>query len=184
MYPDASALPPTATSPASVTGTARVGSTMSCAVTFDTAISTTYQWQRDSKNIGGATKKKYALAGADYNHKVRCIATGTNANGDTPSTSAAKKVALGPALKNTKAPVISGTAKVGKTLACKVGTWSPKAKSYAYRWNRNGAKIKHATKGKYKVGTKDKGKKLTCTVTAMATGYANGVKTTKAVKVK
>jgi hypothetical protein len=184
VYPDPNALPPSVTSPAAVGGKVRVGFTVKCAVAFDTATSTTYRWQRNGKNIKGATKGRYTLAGADYNHNVRCVATGTNANGSTPSTSVAKKVALGPALRSTKAPTLSGTARVGKILACKVGTWSPKALSYAYQWKRNGARIMHANKNKYKLGSKDKGKTITCTVTAKRAGYANGVKTTRGVKVK
>ena len=184
VYPDPNATPPVVATPAAFTGTAKVGSTLTCSAAFTGADSVAYRWQRDNKNISGAAKVKYVLAGADYNHKVRCVATGTNVNGSTASNSPAKTVGLGPALKSTKAPTISGTAKVGQTLACKAGTWSPKASSYAYQWKRNGAKIKGATKGKYKLTAKDKGEKITCTVTAKKAGYANGVKTTKAVTVK
>jgi hypothetical protein len=184
VYPNPSAQPPAVVSPAAVTGTVRVGSTVRCAATFDsTATSTSYQWKRDSTKIKGATRSRYPLVGADYQHKVSCVATAVNTNpGSTSSTSAAKKVGQGPALKTTKAPTITGTAKVGSTLTCTSGKWSPKATAYSYRWNRGGTAIKRATKSKYKVTNKDKGKKLTCTVTAKATGYANGVTTTKAVK--
>jgi hypothetical protein len=184
VYPDPNALPPSVTSAAAVTGKAKVGSKVTCAVSFDTADSIAYKWQRDGKNIKGATSPKYALASSDYNHKVGCVATGTNANGNTVSKSPAKKVALGPALKSTKAPTISGTAKVGKTLTCKAGAWTPKATSYGYQWKRNGKAIKGAKKNKYKLTAKDKAKSISCTVTAKRAGYANGVKTSKAKKVK
>jgi hypothetical protein len=183
VYPNPNALPPGVTSAASVSGKVQVGSKVSCAVTFSGADSVAYKWQRDGKNISGATTSKYSLVSADYNHKIGCVATGSNANGDTASKSPTKKVALGPALTATKAPTISGTPKVGKTLTCKPGAWSPKASSYSYQWKLNGKAIKGATKSKYKLTSKDKGKKITCTVTAKKAGYANAVKTTKAVKV-
>jgi len=181
VYPDAASSPPVVATPAKIAGKAKVGSTLTCSATFTGADSVAYRWQRDKKNIGGATKAKYPLTGSDYQHNVRCVATGTNVNGSTPSNSAAVAVARGPALTATKAPTISGKAKVGATLTCKAGAWSPAATAYAYQWNRSGAKIAKATKAKHTVSAKDKAKKLTCTVTAKKTGYANGVKTSKAV---
>jgi hypothetical protein len=184
VYPDPNALPPSVASGARLTGTVKVGSVLTCDVSFTNADSVTFQWKRSGKVIGGATARKYLLTSADYNHPVGCSAKGTNVNGSTTSNSPTKKVALGPALKNTKAPTIAGTPKVGKTLTCKVGAWSPAASSYSYQWKRNSNKIKGATKNKYKLTSKDKGKSISCTVTAKRPGYANGVKSTKAVKVK
>ncbi|AXG77745.1 Ig-like domain repeat protein [Streptomyces paludis] len=174
---------PSVTSKPKVTGTAKVGSKVSCDVTFGGATSVAYQWLRDAKAIGGATARTRVLDAADRTHKVSCRATGTNAGGSTPATSPAVTVATGPALKATKAPVITGTAKVGKKLTAKAGTWTPAATSYGYVWKRDGKAIKNATKPTYTAAKADKGRKITVTVTAKRAGYANGTGTTKPVKV-
>ncbi|GAA2239335.1 hypothetical protein GCM10010401_09710 [Rarobacter faecitabidus] len=89
--------------------------------------------------------------------------------------------APGSALKSTKAPSISGTAKVGKTLKAGKGTWLPAATKVTYQWKRNGKAIKGATKAAYKLKKADAGKKITVTVTASRSGYKKASKTSSAV---
>lgn len=179
----ASTVPAAATAPA-VSGTVRTGSTVTCKVTWNGATSaTSYAWLRDGKAIAGATAAKRKLTGADYGHQVACRASAANEGGTATATSAAKKVAVGPAPTATTKPSITGTAKVGKKLTAKAGKWSPAATSYGYQWKRGGTSIKGATKSTYKPVNADKGKKLTVTVTAKLTGYANGSATSTSVKV-
>ncbi|RSS37031.1 hypothetical protein EF906_23960 [Streptomyces sp. WAC08241] len=47
-------------------------------------------------------------------------------------------VAAGPAPKATRAPSLTGTVKVGRTLTLNRGTWTPAPTSYAYQWYANG----------------------------------------------
>lgn len=75
-------------------------------------------------------------------------------------------------------PKISGTAKVGKTLKAKVGTWSPKP-SFSYRWYRSGTAITGATKSSYKLTKADKGKRITVKVTGTRSGWETLTKTSK-----
>ena len=82
--------------------------------------------------------------------------------------------------KSTKAPAISGTAKVGKTLKVTKGTWSPAPTKTTYQWKRNGKAIKGATKATYKVKKADAGTKITATVTVTRTSYTKASKTSKA----
>lgn len=76
-----------------------------------------------------------------------------------------------------KDPKISGTAKVGKTLTAKPGTWSVAEATFAYQWNRNGQPIEGATGVQYTVTVDDAGAELTVTVTASAEGWSDGVAT-------
>ena len=80
-------------------------------------------------------------------------------------------------------PKISGTAKVGKILTVKTGTWSPKP-TFGYQWYRSGTKIKGATTASYKLVKKDANKKIKVKVTAKGSGLQTVSKTSKAVKVK
>lgn len=47
----------------------------------------TYQWQRDTIDISGATDNFYALALSDVTHSVRCMVTGTNRYGSSDAIS-------------------------------------------------------------------------------------------------
>ena len=88
------------------------------------------------------------------------------------------KITVG-AFKKAPTPKITGTAKVGKKLTAKAGTWSPKP-TLSYQWYAGSSKIKGATKSTFKVTSKQKGKKITVKVTATKSGYQTVTKTSKA----
>jgi len=90
--------PPVNTSAPAVTGTATVGSTLSCSMGNWTYVPTsyTYQWLRNGGNIAGATASTRVLAAADVGTNVSCRVTATNAAGSTSVNSNAVSVtALG-----------------------------------------------------------------------------------------
>ncbi|MEV5729524.1 FG-GAP-like repeat-containing protein [Streptomyces pharetrae] len=76
-----------------------------------------------------------------------------------------------PALNNTAAPTITGTAQVGSRLTAKPGAWTPVPDSYAYQWKSDGQVIPGATASTYLVPASLRGKKLTVAVTARKTGW-------------
>jgi hypothetical protein len=89
--------PPFASTPASVSGTARDGETLTADPGVwqgSTPITYAYQWRRCDANgancvdIAGATGQSYALGTADVGSTVRVVVTATNAAGATASTSA------------------------------------------------------------------------------------------------
>lgn len=79
-------------------------------------------------------------------------------------------------------PRISGTAKVGRTLKVKVGSWSPKP-SFTYQWFANGKRItSKGTKSSFKLTAKQKGKRITVRVTGRKSGYVTVTTTSRATK--
>ena len=65
-----------------VSGTATFGQTLSTTDGTWTGVPTptfTYQWQRVTTNISGATSSTYVLVAADVGNTVRCVVTATNA---------------------------------------------------------------------------------------------------------
>jgi len=65
-----------------VSGTATFGQTLSTTNGTWTGVPTptfTYQWQRVTTNISGATSSTYVLVAADVGNTIRCVVTGTNA---------------------------------------------------------------------------------------------------------
>ena len=88
-----------------------------------------------------------------------------------------------PAITSVTAPVISGTATVGRTLTASPGTWSVTSPTLTYRWNRAGAPIDDATAATYTLVAADAGRAITVTVTASAPGTTPGVATSAAITV-
>ncbi|MFF0199612.1 Ig-like domain repeat protein [Streptomyces sp. NPDC005017] len=176
--------PPAVVSAAKVTGTVKVASTVTCAVTFNGASSVAYSWLRDGTTISGATARTRKLTSADYKHKIACRAKGTNSTGSTTSTSPqVGPVAVGPALRNLVKPSISGTHRAGYKQTARPGSWSPSATSYTYQWLRDGRAISGATRSTYVATRSDRGHKLTVTVKAKRTAYSTGTATSAAVRI-
>lgn len=73
-----------------VTGTATVGSTLTAEpqTWAGGAITYTYQWQRGTVNISGATARTYVIQAADQGNTLRCLITGTNSFGNSVYTTA------------------------------------------------------------------------------------------------
>lgn len=72
---------------------------------------------------------------------------------------------------NAVLPTLSGTAVVGRPLACSSGTWSGvPAPGCTYRWLRDGTSIRGATSTTYTVQRADCGHRLSCQVTATNSG--------------
>ena len=82
-----------------------------------------------------------------------------------------------------KAKVV-GTAKVGKKLTVKTGSWHPSGVKITYRWYRDGVPITKAVHAKYTLKKADGGTKITVTVSAKKTGYSTVSKTSTAKKIK
>ena len=173
-----------------VTGTAVVNKTLTTSVgSWDGGAPFSYQWQRCSStgtscaNIPGATASTYKLTTADGGHVVRSTVRATNVNGVSPpaGSTGTKMVVDVPAA--TKAPHISGRARVGKKLSGSHGAWTY-SPAFAYQWlrcNAHGASCKsisHATHAKYKLTKRDAKHRLRLRVTA--TNAAGRVKATSA----
>ncbi len=168
----------------SISGPHQVGGTEKCTENnLDFGVSAAYTWLVSGKKV--ATGKSYAVAASAYKKKLSCTATVHAGTGpSSKATSKSVTVSLGKALKATKKPALSGSGAVGAVEKVSRGKWSPKASSYSYEWLLNGKKIKGATKSSYKLIGKDKGKKISCKVTAKKAGYAAGSATSKGVTVK
>ena len=172
---------PANTVPPAVSGTATVGSTLSCTTGTWTNSPTSYayQWLRGGVNISGATSSSYMTVAADGGTSVSCRVMATNAAGNTSVASNALAILGVPA--NTAAPVASGTLTVGSTLSCTTGTWT-NSPTYTYQWQRGGANISGATSSTYVTVSADGGTSVGCLVTATnASGSASAASNTLAI---
>ncbi len=177
----ASAAAPVNTTPPTIGGTAKVGSTLIAneGAWTNTPTSFTYQWQRcasDGRSCGditSATSKTYSPATGDVGHALRVVVTAVNAEGRTAATSGATDPvdsANGPA--NSVRPAVTGTAVVGGSLRVSNGSWSPAPTSVSRQWQRCGQdgtgclNIDGATGQTYGVRSDDAGHRLRALVAA------------------
>jgi hypothetical protein len=181
---------PKNTLPPTISGTARVGQTLTAASgSWEGAqpITFAFQWQRCNgdggacKGIRGASQVRYTLGTADVRHRLRVQVTATNAGGSSSARSRSSDVVTGaptaqrPA--NKAEPAISGLPQVGQVLKASSGSWAgTEPIEYAYRWRRcNGAgradasdcaAIANATGVTYVLQAADVGYRLRVQVTA------------------
>jgi hypothetical protein len=181
------AAPPTNTTPPSITGTPRVGETLTAQngawANGPTAFQ--YQWQRCNAagavcaNIGTATERTYLLRPADANRTIRVVVTALNGDGaGSARSNQTDLIAPSTAPRNTARPTIEGDAVVGDQLTANDGTWTNTPTSFAYQWQRcdidalSCADVAGATLKTYGVRAADLGFRLRVLVTARNAGGA------------
>jgi hypothetical protein len=173
-----------ASPPPSIGGTAKVGQTLNAdAGTWFPAPTFSYQWYADGSAIVGETDNTYHVSAAVAGKSLSVKVTGARPGFPTVSrTSKQTGIVTGEFVAAT--PSITGTARVGKTLKVKTGSWSP-APTFTYQWYANGKKIGKATKASLKLTKALKGKRITVAVTATKDNYVTLVRTSSATaKVK
>ena len=139
---------PVNTSLPTISGTARVGQSLSASVGTWSNSPTSYTFQcrccdasgNGCATVVGATANSYLLGSGDLGRTIRVNVFASNAAGTgsmnsnpTAIVAAATRVT---APVNTSLPTISGTAKVGQRLSAGVGSWSGSPTSYTYQWRR------------------------------------------------
>ncbi|WP_327250203.1 hypothetical protein [Streptomyces sp. NBC_01244] len=109
-----------------IKGTAAVGGkvTATTGSWSPAADSHTYQWQPDGKTIAGATAASYTLPSTLQGKQLTVVVTARKAGHPTVKATSTGVLVKGAAPKATKAPSITGTAKVGSVLTLSRGTWT------------------------------------------------------------
>ena len=177
----AMAAPPANTAAPTISGTARVGETLTAqnGTWSNSPTAFQYQWQRCNAsgaacaNIAGATAKTHLLTTTDAGRTMRVRVTGINAEGAVNARSAPTDVvAPSAAPRNTARPSIAGEPTAGEELTAEEGSWTNSPTSYAYQWQRCDidaiacGPISGATGKTYGVRNADVGFRLRVEVTA------------------
>jgi hypothetical protein len=140
-----------------------------------TGISYTYQWQRDTVDIAGATASSYIIAQEDNNASLRCVVTATNTGGAIAANSNAISVDNFATPVITGVPAIAGTRVYGNALtATAANVAGAPAPTRTWQWERNNIPIAGATSSMYVLASADVGATLTVVQTETNT---NGIDT-------
>ena len=164
----------TKTSKPTITGTAKVGSTLTAnaGIWSPAPVTLSYQWYRDGAAISGATKSGYTLVNADAGKEIKVAVTGSKTGfASVRLESAPLASVVRASLESAPQPTVSGTAKIGSTLTATAGEWKPAGVKLSYQWYRGSSAIKGATKTTYKLTDADGGKAITVVVTGSESGF-------------
>ena len=162
-----------------ITGTRAVGQRLAArpGTWNPTPTSYSYRWYRGSTAISGATRATYTPTRSDAGRHLHVRVTASRSGFTTKH---AKSASTGIPMYLATRPTLTGTRRVGHTLAITHGAWTPTATSYRYTWYRNGTVITGATGKRYRLTSRDAGKRVHARVQARRTGYVSGARTTAA----
>ncbi|MFE5792195.1 hypothetical protein ACFQ8C_06380 [Streptomyces sp. NPDC056503] len=164
------------TAAASVSGTAVVGGkvtarTGSWSLPVD---SFAYEWRADGVAVAGATAASYTIP-ASLQGKALSVAVVARKEGHPTLTSSSAAVTVrGVTPVATKAPSLSGTARVRGTLVVNRGTWTEVPTSFTYQWYADGRAIGGATRSAFTLAQAQRGQRITVQVAAHRAGHPTG----------
>ena len=133
---------PRSTSPPTIDGVFRQGSTLTTSngLWANDPTSFAFRWQRCDANgsscvvIAGERGRRYRLVPADVGRTIVSLVTARNADGaETANSKPTPLIADNTTPQNTKEPTISGSAIVGEALTADPGTWTG-APTFVFSW--------------------------------------------------
>lgn len=157
-----------------VSGEKAVGQTLRVdAMTWSpTPDSLSYQWLRDGVAIDDATSPTYTLTAADLDKHITVSVVARRDGYTTINLSSTEEATVAASAFSAEAPVISGNAVVGQSLAATSGAWTPMPTTISYQWLADGDPIALATSNTYLVTPAVLGKAIGVRVTGSRDGYA------------
>lgn len=166
-----------------ITGTAKVGETLtsSTGTWSESGTSYTYQWLAEGVAIADATAATFTptedQAGRRLTVQVTASLVGfTQGVAESARTAPVESLAP-PGIVVTGGPVMVGQPRIGKVLEAKAGTFTPSSATVTLQWFRAGSPIAGATAEKYALTMADLGKTMTVQATYTKEGLAPVVRT-------
>jgi hypothetical protein len=145
---------------------------------WDSGVTLTYQWFRDSSPIESANDQIYTLSPADLGRWISVEISATSIGYETVNKqSDSLLVELG-SLQNQPSPTISGLPNYGNVLLANSGTWDDGV-NFSYQWFRNGSPIQSATLPTYRISSIDLASIITVQVKGFLVGYKSESKESK-----
>ena len=165
---------PTATTPAKITGSGKVGTTLTSTLPTwnpSAGVVSSRQWLRNGTPVSAATDATYSVRPGDLGATITVQVTGTLAgHADGSSTSNGVVGVTGDAPTATTAPTVTGGGKVGTSLQASPPAWSVSGVTNAIQWLRDGQPIAGATGTTYAVVAGDVNRSLAVRYTGTSTG--------------
>lgn len=175
---------PRATSAPTVSGTRKVGTTLTSSPPAWnlTGVQQSIQWLRDGQPVTGQTTSSYTVRPEDLDASLAVRYTGTlpgRASGTATSTAVVAQV--GDAPTASALPSVSGTRKVDTVLVAVPPTWNLPGVEQTVQWMRNGQPVAGETGTTYAVRVEDVNASLAVRFTGTLPGRTVGTTTSPAV---
>ena len=171
--------------PASLSGTGKVGDTLTVTdpVWRPAPVTQTRQWFRDTDAIAGETGSTYTVVPADLGRTISVrFTTTTPRHGNGRTTSNGVMAIEGDAPVATTPARATGSGKVGTLLTAVEPGWSlPGTSSTGRQWMREGSPIAGETGPTYSVRPGDVGDELAVRYTGQLAGHADGGSTSSTI---
>lgn len=165
-----------------ITGTARVGETLSTWIgTWLPAPTTfTFQWKRNGVKIPGATASDYTLSATDVGQVITVSGIGSTANIPAFITDSLPTAKVLPGSLGWSTLKFDGNQLIGNTLTSTVGAWTPGPVTLSRQWMRDGVAVPGATGTTYLLTNADWGTSIRLDVTGSRAGYLTATHGTSA----
>lgn len=156
-----------------ISGTAKVGQTLTAApgTWLPSSTTFTYQWNADGVPVTGATGVTLLLDRSTFGATVTVTARGSAAGYESATATSAE---VGPVAAGTLTvgqPTVEGTPVVGAPIIVSPGVWGPAPVALTYQWKVEGTPIEGAVNATFTPGADLVGKPLSMTVTGSSEGY-------------
>jgi surface antigen len=162
-----------------VAGVAKVGGvlTASGGSFSPAATASSLAWLADGVPIPGANQPTLTLGPDQLNHRITAVVTGQRAGYTNGVASSAPTDPVGPEnLQMSQEPALAGDPQVGRPLTVAPGVVGPDGVTTAYRWKRDGVRIKGAHDARYVPTADDLGARLILRVRYSKPGYRSIVR--------
>ncbi|MCU1417415.1 MAG: hypothetical protein JWP32_1589 [Schumannella sp.] len=157
-------------SPATITGTAQLGSTLTGNGATTPAGTYTYQWYRDGAQIKGATAKTYKLAASDVGREMTVRVTAAKAGYATLSSTSAPTADVAPGTLVAGTVTLGGTFKVGSNIAATSTGWTS-GTTLKYAFYADGELVQYGAARIFKLTWEEQGTSISVIVTGSKFGY-------------
>lgn len=155
--------------PTSLRGVPRVRQKLTCSGT--SGATRTFAWRLDGVVLAARTTQTVLAPPSWAGHRAGCSITTSDEDSSVTRRSPTRTIKLAVAPVPQTRPSIHGLARVGNELFCTHGRWVPTPARYTYLWKRTGEPLRHATARTHRVVNADRGRRLTCSVTATIPGH-------------
>ncbi|MBA3019725.1 hypothetical protein [Propionicimonas sp.] len=161
------------TASVSITGTAKVGSTLTAKTGKwkPSGVKLGYQWYRSGKAIKGATRSTYVVTVTDLGKQLTVKVAGSKKGYKAAKRTSAKTAKVGLGTITHSQVDILGKLAVGNTVRAMKTTWSPSGVRLSYQWFRDNDPITGATGPTYRLTAADVGTFTGLIVTGRLAGY-------------
>jgi hypothetical protein len=160
----------TFSTPAEISGTAKLGSTLTASAATTPAASYTYQWYRDGAAIKGAVAKTYKQSVSDVGRAITVKVTASKAGYASLSSTSAPTADVAPGTLKVGTVTIAGAFQVGGNLNALTSGWTS-GTTLKYAFYSDGDLVQLSASKTFRLTWEEKGTRISVIVIGSKPGY-------------